>query len=84
MSERNGPAAGRRAGSKRSFRLRGRDVVAVAQPQAIPAARSPYLASGDADATAAVIQEAGGTAVLEPVDVMDAGCMLVAQDSSGP
>jgi predicted enzyme related to lactoylglutathione lyase len=73
------------AGGYTLFRLRDRDVAALMQAQegTGPPAWSTYIASDDADATAAVIQEAGGTVVLEPMDVMDAGRMLFAQDPTG-
>jgi predicted enzyme related to lactoylglutathione lyase len=42
-----------------------------------------YLATADADATAAKIKGAGGQLVMEPMDVMDAGRMAVAVDPAG-
>ena len=48
-----------------------------------PPVWSTYLASDDVDATAAAITAAGGTLVMEPMQVMDVGRMLVAQDSAG-
>ena len=42
-----------------------------------------YLASEDADATAARIREAGGAVLVEPFDVFDSGRMLVGKDPTG-
>jgi predicted enzyme related to lactoylglutathione lyase len=42
-----------------------------------------YLASADADATAAKIKAAGGQLVTDPFDVMDAGRMFIAADPGG-
>jgi predicted enzyme related to lactoylglutathione lyase len=42
-----------------------------------------YLASGDADKTAAAIAENGGTVLLAPGDVGEAGRMLIAVDPTG-
>jgi uncharacterized protein len=42
-----------------------------------------YLATPDADVTAARIKGAGGQLVMEPMDIMDAGRMAVAVDTAG-
>jgi predicted enzyme related to lactoylglutathione lyase len=42
-----------------------------------------YLATSDADATAAKIKRAGGKLVMDTMDVMDAGRMAVAVDPAG-
>ena len=42
-----------------------------------------YIATDDADATAAKVVAAGGTMLMEPFDVMDAGRMAVAFDPTG-
>jgi uncharacterized protein len=42
-----------------------------------------YIASGDVDATATKISAAGGTLMMEPFDVMDAGRMAFAIDPTG-
>ena len=42
-----------------------------------------YLATSDADATAAKIKSAGGQLVVDPVDITDVGRMAVAVDPSG-
>lgn len=48
-----------------------------------PPVWSTYLASASVDDTARAITTAGGTVVMQPMDVMDAGRMLVAQDPTG-
>jgi uncharacterized protein len=42
-----------------------------------------YLASDDVDDTAEKIRAAGGTVMMEPFDVFDAGRMTIAQDPTG-
>lgn len=42
-----------------------------------------YFLTDDAEATAGKIRDAGGTIVMEPFDVMDAGRMAVALDPTG-
>ncbi len=42
-----------------------------------------YIATDDADASAAKVEAAGGTVVVPPMDVMDAGRMAVFQDTEG-
>ena len=51
-------------------------------PQA-PSAWTTYLATTDADATAAKIKGAGGQLLMDPMDVMDVGRMAVATDITG-
>ena len=48
-----------------------------------PSAWTTYLATTDADATAAKIKGAGGQILMDPMDVMDAGRMSVATDITG-
>ena len=63
----------------------GADVAGLGPtPQAgIPAAWTLYLATDDADATAAAVGAAGGTMLLPPGDVGPAGRMFVAADPTG-
>jgi len=66
--------------------LRGGDVAAVgsisaAAPQM--AMWNTYVSVESADQTAAKVVEAGGKALMEPFDVMDAGRMAVFADSEG-
>ena len=48
-----------------------------------PSSWTTYLASEDADDTAAKIKAAGGQVLMGPMDVMDVGRMLVAVDPGG-
>jgi len=43
----------------------------------------PYMASDDADATADLIRERGGTVAVGPLDAEDAGRMAIASDTVG-
>ncbi len=49
----------------------------------MPTVWTTYLASADADATAARIKAAGGQVLMDPFDVMDVGRMFVAVDPGG-
>jgi uncharacterized protein len=73
------------AGGYTMFRLRGKVVAAASPPpqEGIPSHWTTYIASDDVDGTAAKIREAGGTVMMEPFDVFDAGRMTVAQDPTG-
>ncbi|GAA3609812.1 VOC family protein [Kineosporia mesophila] len=67
------------------FQHQGRDVAGLMgkpSPE-IPDAWNIYLQSDDAAATAQKIAKAGGTVVIEPLDVRDIGTFLFAQDTSG-
>ena len=48
-----------------------------------PPVWSTYVSVADADATAGLIERAGGTVMAKPFDVMDAGRMSVAADPTG-
>lgn len=48
-----------------------------------PVAWTTYVSVEDADATAAAAKEAGGSALAEPMDVMDIGRMAVFADPAG-
>jgi hypothetical protein len=66
--------------------LAGRNVAGIGPlmgPPDAPSAWATYFASNDVDATAAKVKKAGGQLVMEPMDVMDAGRMLVAADTTG-
>ena len=52
-------------------------------PPEAPTMWTTYLATSDADATAAKIKSAGGQLVMEPMDVTDVGRMAVAVDPAG-
>ncbi|MDX6581948.1 MAG: uncharacterized protein QOI10_1132 [Solirubrobacterales bacterium] len=67
-------------------RIRGGDVGAISSPpegQEIPVAWNTYIWVESADETAAKVREAGGTVVMEPADVFDAGRMAVFADPEG-
>jgi uncharacterized protein len=67
-------------------RLRGRDVAAVGSlPQAAPAAAtwSTYIWVESAEQTASKVLDAGGKALMDPFDVMEAGRMAVFADPEG-
>lgn len=77
------PEAG---GSYAIARIRGGDVAAVgsAPEGALPrAAWNTYVWVDSADDAAAKVAAAGGTAVVQPFDVMDAGRMAVFADPEG-
>jgi hypothetical protein len=64
----------------------GRRVAGIGSPpadQPAPAAWTTYLASEDADATAAAITGAGGTLLFPPTDIADEGRMFLALDPTG-
>jgi uncharacterized protein len=73
------------AGGYTMFSRNGKHVAAALPPQqeGIPSAWTVYLATNDVDVTAERIREAGGTVMLQPVDVFDAGRLAVASDPSG-
>jgi predicted enzyme related to lactoylglutathione lyase len=66
--------------------LRGRDVAAVgSQPEQAPQTPmwNTYIWVDSADEAAAAVKEAGGSALMEPFDVGDAGRMAVLADPAG-
>ncbi|HEX4345462.1 MAG TPA: VOC family protein [Solirubrobacteraceae bacterium] len=67
-------------------RIRGGDVAAIsAIPEGAPpmAVWKTYIEVESADATAATVTDAGGTTLMGPFDVMDAGRMAVFADPEG-
>jgi predicted enzyme related to lactoylglutathione lyase len=67
-------------------RIRGLDVAAVGSiPEGAPqmATWNTYIWVDSADETAAKVRDAGGSVVMEPFDVMDAGRMAVFADPEG-
>jgi predicted enzyme related to lactoylglutathione lyase len=73
-------------GSYFTARIRGGDVAAVSSiPEGAPpmAMWNTYIWVDSADDTAATVQDAGGTVLTEPFDVMDAGRMAVIRDPEG-
>ncbi len=72
------------AGGYTMFRLRGKDVGALGPAQGgAPPAWTTYIASDDAAATAEAIAASGGAVLVEPMDVFDAGVMVLASDPGG-
>lgn len=72
-------------GGYRRAKKNGKDV-AGAMPliqEGQPPAWSTYVSVEDADATAKAVAVAGGTAIAEPMDVMDLGRMAVFTDPAG-
>jgi predicted enzyme related to lactoylglutathione lyase len=66
--------------------VRGGEVAAVGSiPEGMPqvAMWNTYIAVASADDTAAKVRDAGGSVVMEPFDVMDAGRMAVFTDPEG-
>ncbi len=66
--------------------LRGKRVAAIAPlppQQGIPPHWNTYVAAADVDATVGRVSGAGGTVVMQPMDVFDAGRMAVIQDPTG-
>ena len=73
-------------GSYAMFRLRGRRVaVAAPVPDAVefPRTWNTYIAADDADAVAQRIEEAGGSLIEKPFEVLDRGRMALARDPQG-
>jgi predicted enzyme related to lactoylglutathione lyase len=67
------------------FFMKGDKMVAGYGPQQNPGPPfwSSYVCTADADETAGKVTAAGGSVILAPMDVMDAGRMAVFQDSAG-
>ncbi|HYN17646.1 MAG TPA: VOC family protein [Actinomycetes bacterium] len=66
--------------------LGGRRVAALAEnpdPAATAFWWNMYLATGDCQATARRVSEAGGSVVMEPMEVMDQGVMAIVKDPVG-
>jgi uncharacterized protein len=76
------PAA---AGGYRMARIRDRVVAGIGPRMRDdqPVAWTAYLATDDVDDTAAAVTGAGGTVFQPPFDVLDAGRMAIAADSTG-
>ncbi len=74
------------AGKYLIARIRGGDVAAVGSiPEGAPPAAmwNTYVWVESADETAARVRDSGGSVVMEPFDVMDAGRMAVLADPEG-
>jgi uncharacterized protein len=74
------------AGGYSMARLDGRNAAGIGPimgPPGTPSTWSTYLAVADADAAAARVTSAGGQLISGPMDVMDAGRLVVAADVTG-
>lgn len=75
------------AGGYAFFRKAGKMVAGVGpimgDPSQQPSAWSIYVGTTDAAAIAQKVRDAGGTVVIEPMEVMDAGSMAMFQDPTG-
>lgn len=74
------------AGGYSMCEIGGRQVAGIGPkmgPAEMPTFWTTYLASADADATAAKVRAAGGQLMMDPFDVMDAGRMFIAVDPGG-
>ncbi|HEX2040814.1 MAG TPA: VOC family protein [Acidimicrobiales bacterium] len=72
------------SGGYRMALLREKAVAGVGPAQDPgPPRWTTYVSVADADTTTAAVREAGGTVLLEPMDVLDAGRMAVFSDPTG-
>ncbi|MCZ7534598.1 MAG: VOC family protein [Acidimicrobiia bacterium] len=83
------PAEQQDAGDYRMARLNGAYVAGIAQqqPEAAASGAPPmwntYVTVDDVDAAAEQIEKAGGTVLMKPTDIVDAGRMAFAMDPGG-
>jgi uncharacterized protein len=72
------------AGGYTMCTIDGKPVAGIGSSQGdMPIFWTTYLASANADETAATIKAAGGQVMMEPFDVMDVGRMFIAVDPGG-
>ena len=73
------------AGGYRMFQRGGRDVAGLMghMQEGQPTVWMTYISVADADETAEKVRSAGGSAIVEPMDVMDIGRMAVFADPAG-
>jgi predicted enzyme related to lactoylglutathione lyase len=78
-------SAGPDTGGYGFFTLGGKMVAGVGplMSEQQPVVWSTYIDTADADATVARAREAGGTVIVEPMDVMDVGRMAFLLDTTG-
>ncbi|NEB77321.1 VOC family protein [Streptomyces sp. SID14478] len=78
-------AGGPETGGYGMFRIDGKAVAGgmTVTPDQGPSAWTVYFGSADADATAKAVEQAGGSAVLPPMDVLDQGRMALFTDPAG-
>ena len=79
------PAADDQTGGYRMFEQDGQTVAGLMphMQEGQPTAWATYISVEDADATAAKVKAAGGTVLVEPMDVMDLGRMAFFADPTG-
>jgi hypothetical protein len=72
-------------GGYRMFQQDGKNIGGLmpAMQEGQPTAWSTYVSVADADETATKVKDAGGTVVVEPMDVMDLGRMAFFADPTG-
>jgi uncharacterized protein len=72
-------------GGYRRAQLNGRDVAGASpvMQEGQPCEWNTYVSVADAEATIAKVREAGGTVVVEPLDVMGMGKMAIFNDTVG-
>ncbi|GHE48880.1 VOC family protein [Streptomyces capitiformicae] len=77
--------AGPESGGYGFFQLDGRTVAAGMQnpPEQGPPSWNVYFQTSDADATAKAVEQAHGSVLIRPMDVMDQGRMAVLGDRAG-
>ncbi len=65
--------------------VRGKPVAGLGgpPPEGVPTVWTTYLATNDVDRTVAAVKDAGGSVMMEPMDVMAAGRMAVVADPTG-
>ncbi|MGF1599507.1 MAG: VOC family protein [Acidimicrobiales bacterium] len=70
-----------------NFRRNGKAVAGLSGQEAgmegMPAVWNTYVSTDDLDAAVARVGAAGGTVIMPPMEIMDAGAMAVAADPSG-
>lgn len=71
------------------FQIEGKNVAGASEmspdmkEQGVPPVWISYVKHDDVDAIATKVQEAGGTVVMPPMDVMEEGRMMLVQDPTG-
>jgi predicted enzyme related to lactoylglutathione lyase len=78
-------SAGPDTGGYGMFQLNGRTAAGAmtVQPEQGPSAWSLYFQTPDAEAAAKSVEQAGGSILFEPMDVMDLGRMAIFTDPAG-
>lgn len=79
------PGPAEETGGYRMFQQNGKNVAGLMghMQEGQPTAWATYVSVADADETAAKVTAAGGTIVVEPMDVMDIGRMALFADPTG-